>query len=74
MRLRIVQLLLHGRYTVGELAEDCERDDGPKRTIEWWNDAELRKQILAELIQSIAARAALGVTLSVTRRPSAAAS
>lgn len=22
-RLRIVQLLLHGRYTVGELAEDC---------------------------------------------------
>ncbi len=24
VRLRIVQLLLHGRYTVGELAEDCE--------------------------------------------------
>lgn len=23
VRLRIVQLLLHGRYTVGELAEDC---------------------------------------------------
>ena len=22
-RLRIVELLLHGRYTVGELAEDC---------------------------------------------------
>lgn len=22
-RLRMVQLLLHGRYTVGELAEDC---------------------------------------------------
>lgn len=22
-RLRIIQLLLHGRYTVGELAEDC---------------------------------------------------
>lgn len=24
VRLRIVQLLLHGRYTVGEIAEDCE--------------------------------------------------
>lgn len=24
VRLRIVQLLLHGRYTVGELAEDCQ--------------------------------------------------
>lgn len=24
VRLRIVQLLLHGRYTVGELAADCE--------------------------------------------------
>ncbi len=24
VRLRIVQLLMHGRYTVGELAEDCE--------------------------------------------------
>ena len=23
VRLRIVQLLLHGRYTVGEIAEDC---------------------------------------------------
>lgn len=23
VRLRIVQLLLHGRYTVGQLAEDC---------------------------------------------------
>ncbi|MFK7818726.1 MAG: ArsR/SmtB family transcription factor [Planctomycetaceae bacterium] len=23
VRLRFVQLLLHGRYTVGELAEDC---------------------------------------------------
>lgn len=23
VRIRIVQLLLHGRYTVGELAEDC---------------------------------------------------
>ena len=23
VRLRIVQLLLHGRFTVGELAEDC---------------------------------------------------
>ncbi len=23
VRLRMVQLLLHGRYTVGELAEDC---------------------------------------------------
>ena len=23
VRLRIVQLLLHGRYTVGELAKDC---------------------------------------------------
>ncbi len=27
VRLRIVQLLLHGRYTVGELAEDCEVPD-----------------------------------------------
>ncbi|NNE00432.1 MAG: winged helix-turn-helix transcriptional regulator [Pirellulaceae bacterium] len=27
VRLRIVQLLLHGRYTVGELAEDCEIAD-----------------------------------------------
>jgi len=26
-RLRIVQLLLKGRYTVGELAEDCEIPD-----------------------------------------------
>ena len=26
-RLRIVQLLLHGRYTVGELAEDCAIPD-----------------------------------------------
>ncbi len=24
VRLRMVQLLLHGRYTVGELAADCE--------------------------------------------------
>ncbi|MEZ6070816.1 MAG: metalloregulator ArsR/SmtB family transcription factor [Pirellulales bacterium] len=24
VRLRIVQLLLHGRYTVGEIATDCE--------------------------------------------------
>ena len=24
VRLRFVQLLLHGRYTVGELAEDCK--------------------------------------------------
>ncbi|WP_039962002.1 ArsR/SmtB family transcription factor [Rhodopirellula europaea] len=24
VRLRIVQMLLHGRYTVGELASDCE--------------------------------------------------
>ena len=24
VRLRMVQLLLHGRYTVGELAEDCK--------------------------------------------------
>ena len=24
VRLRMVQLLLHGRYTVGEIAEDCE--------------------------------------------------
>lgn len=24
VRLRMVQLLLHGRYTVGELAQDCE--------------------------------------------------
>ncbi len=23
MRIRMVQLLLHGRYTVGEIAEDC---------------------------------------------------
>lgn len=23
VRLRMVQMLLHGRYTVGELAEDC---------------------------------------------------
>ena len=27
VRLRIVQLLLAGRYTVGELAEDCEIPD-----------------------------------------------
>ena len=27
VRLRMVQLLLHGRYTVGELAEDCEIPD-----------------------------------------------
>ncbi len=27
VRLRIVQLLLHGRYNVGELAEDCEIPD-----------------------------------------------
>ncbi len=27
VRLRIIQLLLHGRYTVGELAEDCEIPD-----------------------------------------------
>ncbi len=27
VRLRIVQLLLYGRYTVGELAEDCEIPD-----------------------------------------------
>ena len=27
VRLRIVQLLLHGRYTVGEIAEDCEVHD-----------------------------------------------
>lgn len=27
VRLRVVQLLLHGRYTVGELAEDCEIPD-----------------------------------------------
>lgn len=27
VRLRFVQLLLHGRYTVGELAEDCEVPD-----------------------------------------------
>ncbi|MGB7348042.1 MAG: metalloregulator ArsR/SmtB family transcription factor [Pirellulaceae bacterium] len=26
-RLRIVQLLLHGRFTVGELAADCEIPD-----------------------------------------------
>ena len=24
VRIRMVQLLLHGRYTVGELAEDCD--------------------------------------------------
>ena len=24
VRIRMVQLLLHGRYTVGEIAEDCE--------------------------------------------------
>ena len=27
VRLRMVQLLLHGRYTVGEIAEDCEIHD-----------------------------------------------
>lgn len=27
VRLRIVQLLLHGQYTVGELAADCEIPD-----------------------------------------------
>lgn len=27
VRLRITQLLLHGRYTVGELAQDCEVPD-----------------------------------------------
>ena len=27
VRLRIIQLLLHSRYTVGELAEDCEIPD-----------------------------------------------
>lgn len=27
VRLRMVQLLLHGRYTVGELASDCEIPD-----------------------------------------------
>lgn len=27
VRLRMVQLLLQGRYTVGELAEDCEVPD-----------------------------------------------
>ena len=27
VRLRMVQLLLHGRYTVGELAEDCKVPD-----------------------------------------------
>ncbi|TWT50033.1 putative HTH-type transcriptional regulator/MT0088 [Thalassoglobus neptunius] len=27
VRLRMVQLLLHGRYTVGELASDCEVPD-----------------------------------------------
>ena len=27
VRLRVVQLLLHGRYTVGEIAEDCEIPD-----------------------------------------------
>ena len=24
VRLRIIQLLLHGRYTVGEIAQDCQ--------------------------------------------------
>ena len=27
VRIRMVQLLLHGRYTVGELAEDCRIPD-----------------------------------------------
>lgn len=27
VRLRVVQMLLHGRYTVGELATDCEIPD-----------------------------------------------
>ncbi len=27
VRLRMVQLLLHGKYTVGEIAEDCEIQD-----------------------------------------------
>jgi DNA-binding transcriptional ArsR family regulator len=27
VRLRMVQLLLHGQYTVGELAEDCQIPD-----------------------------------------------
>ena len=27
VRLRMVQLLLHGRYTMGELAEDCSVPD-----------------------------------------------
>lgn len=27
VRLRVVQLLLHGRYTVGELAADCQIPD-----------------------------------------------
>ena len=27
VRLRMVQMLLHGRYTVGELAKDCEIPD-----------------------------------------------
>ena len=27
VRLRMVQLLLHGRYTVGEIAADCEIQD-----------------------------------------------
>lgn len=27
VRLRLVQLLLHGRYSVGELAEDCQIPD-----------------------------------------------
>ncbi|MGB7344276.1 MAG: metalloregulator ArsR/SmtB family transcription factor [Pirellulaceae bacterium] len=27
VRLRMVQLLLHGRYTVGEIATDCEVPD-----------------------------------------------
>lgn len=27
VRLRIVQMLLHGRYTVGELASDCQTPD-----------------------------------------------
>jgi hypothetical protein len=43
VRLRVVQLLLHGRYTVGELAQDCEQP-GPaeaptlrrKRGGRWW--------------------------------------
>jgi DNA-binding transcriptional ArsR family regulator len=27
VRLRVVQLLLHGRYTVGEIAADCDIPD-----------------------------------------------